>query len=84
MEVKHGDVRGCRLRAHQIGQASHGLAVSRLIAVKVLVEYEGRLDITQTYPLVISGGLLRGNPFFVPPEQLLDEMRKRRYPRAMS
>jgi hypothetical protein len=40
------------------------------------------MDIMRTYPLVIIGGLLRENPFFVPPEQFLDEMRERRLARA--
>ena len=35
------------------------------------------LDIMRTHPLVIIGGILRENPFFVPPEQFLDEMRAR-------
>ena len=42
------------------------------------------LDIMRTHPLVIIGGLLRENPFFVPPEQFLDEMRQRRPPRTVS
>jgi hypothetical protein len=36
------------------------------------------LDIMRTHPLVIIGGILRENPFFVSPEQFLDEMRERR------
>jgi hypothetical protein len=36
----------------------------------------------RTHPLVIIGGLLRENPFFVPPEQFLDEMRERRLART--
>ena len=36
------------------------------------------IDIMRTHPLVIIGGLLRENPFFVPPDQFLDEMRERR------
>ena len=36
------------------------------------------MDIMRTHPLVIIGGLLRENPFFVPPEQFLHEMRERR------
>lgn len=36
------------------------------------------MDIMRTHPLVIIGGLLRENPFFVPPEQFLEEMRQRR------
>jgi hypothetical protein len=39
------------------------------------------MDIMRTHPLVIIGGLLRENPFFVPPDQFLDEMRERRVPR---
>jgi MEDS: MEthanogen/methylotroph, DcmR Sensory domain len=34
-------------------------------------------DIMRTHPLVIIGGLLRENPFFVPPDQFLEEMRER-------
>jgi hypothetical protein len=34
------------------------------------------MDIIRTHPLVIIGGLLRENPFFIPPEQFLDEMRE--------
>ena len=36
------------------------------------------LDIMRTHPLVIIGGILRENPFFIPPEQYLEEMRARR------
>lgn len=36
------------------------------------------MDIMRTHQLVIIGGLLHENPFFVPPEQFLDEMRERR------
>ena len=35
------------------------------------------MDIMRTHPVVIIGGLLRENPFFVPPDQLLEEMRER-------
>jgi hypothetical protein len=36
------------------------------------------MDIMRTHPLVIIGGLLRENPFFVPPGQFLEELRERR------
>jgi len=36
------------------------------------------MDTMRTHPLVIIGGLLRENPFFVPPDQFLEEMRERR------
>jgi hypothetical protein len=32
----------------------------------------------RTHPVVIIGGLLQENPFFVPPDQLLLEIRERR------
>jgi hypothetical protein len=36
------------------------------------------MDIMRTHPLVIIGGMLHENPFFVPPEQFLMEMQERR------
>jgi MEDS: MEthanogen/methylotroph, DcmR Sensory domain len=36
------------------------------------------IDIMRTHPMVIIGGLLRENPFFVPPDEFLEEMRQRR------
>ncbi|HYC55531.1 MAG TPA: MEDS domain-containing protein [Candidatus Binatia bacterium] len=36
------------------------------------------IDILRTHPLVILGGVLQENPFFVPPDQMLAELRERR------
>jgi MEDS: MEthanogen/methylotroph, DcmR Sensory domain len=36
------------------------------------------VDVIRTHPMVIIGGLLRENPFFVPPEEFLDELRGRK------
>jgi hypothetical protein len=36
------------------------------------------IDIMRTHPLVIIGGILHRNPFFVPPKQFLAEFRERR------
>jgi MEDS: MEthanogen/methylotroph, DcmR Sensory domain len=36
------------------------------------------MDALRTHPVVIVGGLLQENPFFVPPDQLLLELRERR------
>lgn len=36
------------------------------------------IDIIRTHPLVIIGGLMRENPFFVPPDKFLEEMHNRR------
>jgi hypothetical protein len=35
------------------------------------------MDALRTHPAVIIGGLLQENPFFVPPDQLLVEIRER-------
>ena len=36
------------------------------------------MDIMRTHPMVIVGGLLKDNPFFVPPDQMLQELRMRK------
>jgi hypothetical protein len=36
------------------------------------------VDALRTHPVVIMGGLLQENPFFVPPDQFLLEIRERR------
>ena len=36
------------------------------------------MDILRTHPVVIIGGILQENPFFVPPDQFLIEMKERR------
>lgn len=45
-----------------------------------LAEFSGEtvIDIMRTHPMVIVGGILQRNPFFVPPEEFLAELRKRR------
>ena len=35
------------------------------------------MDILRTHPLVIIGGILQENPFFVPPDEFLRELRER-------
>lgn len=35
------------------------------------------MDIMRTHPMVIIGGLLQANPFFVPPDRFLSELRQR-------
>ena len=36
------------------------------------------MDILRTHPMVIIGGILQENPFFVPPDEFLREFRQRR------
>jgi len=35
------------------------------------------MDILRTHPMVIVGGILQQNPFFVPPDAFLRELRAR-------
>ena len=42
------------------------------------------IDIMRTHPMVIIGGILQQNPFFVPPEEFLREVRERRARRTAS
>lgn len=35
------------------------------------------MDILRTHPMVIVGGVLQQNPFFVPPDRFLAELRSR-------
>lgn len=38
------------------------------------------IDIMRTHPMVIVGGILQENPFYVPSEQMLQELRARKQP----
>jgi hypothetical protein len=35
------------------------------------------MDILRTHPMVIIGGVLQANPFWVPPDEFLRELRSR-------
>lgn len=41
------------------------------------------IDIMRTHPMIIIGGILQHNPFFVPPEKFLREIRERKVRRSM-
>jgi MEDS: MEthanogen/methylotroph, DcmR Sensory domain len=45
---------------------------------------EAVIDIMRTHPMIIVGGMLQQNPFFVPPQQFLQEYRERRARRTRS
>ncbi len=36
------------------------------------------VEVMRTHPMIIIGGMLQENPFFVPPDQFLRELRERR------
>ncbi|HEY5253837.1 MAG TPA: MEDS domain-containing protein [Acidobacteriaceae bacterium] len=40
------------------------------------------IDIMRTHPMIIIGGILQENPFFVPPQEFLGEFRQRRASRS--
>jgi enamine deaminase RidA (YjgF/YER057c/UK114 family) len=42
------------------------------------------IDIMRTHPMVIIGGILQQNPFYVPPDEFLQEFRQRRSSRKTS
>jgi hypothetical protein len=42
------------------------------------------IDIMRTHPMVIIGGILQRNPFFVPPSEFIQELRERRAGRSAS
>jgi hypothetical protein len=41
------------------------------------------MDILRTHPMVIIGGILQQNPFFVPPDEFLRELRERARDRGL-
>ena len=51
-----------------------------VICVYDLAKFGGStvMDIMRTHPMIIIGGILQHNPFFVPPEEFLREFRERR------
>ena len=42
------------------------------------------IDIMRTHPMVIIGGILQSNPFYIPPDEFLREFRQRRARRSSS
>jgi hypothetical protein len=57
-----------------------------VICVYNLAKFGGDtvIDIMRTHPMIIIGGILQKNPFFVPPGEFLRELRQRRADSAAS
>jgi hypothetical protein len=55
-----------------------------VICVYDLTKFGGDIvmDILRTHPMVLIGGIIQENPFFVPPDEFLRELRERRAPRT--
>jgi hypothetical protein len=53
-----------------------------VICVYDLAKFGGDtvIDIMRTHPMVIIGGILQSNPFYMPPEEFLREVRQRKSP----
>lgn len=60
--------------------------INPIICLYDLAKIGGRIviDVMRTHPLVIIGGVLQENPFFVPPEEFLRELRDRKANRKAS
>lgn len=60
--------------------------VDPAICVYDLRKFRGDIvvDVMRTHPLIILAGVLQENPFFVPPEEFLEEIRERRARRITS
>jgi hypothetical protein len=54
-----------------------------VICVYDLTKFGGHIvmDILRSHPMVLIGGIIQENPFFVPPDEFLQELRERRAPR---
>lgn len=65
-------------RANQVRNTPGGYAAP-VICVYDLRRFSGRLivEVMRTHPYVVIGGLLQRNPFFVPPDDFLRELRTR-------
>jgi hypothetical protein len=55
-----------------------------VICVYDLAKFGGEavIDIMRTHPMIVIGGSLQQNPFFMPPEEFLGELRERRAART--
>ena len=66
-------------RANEVWIRQEG-PVNPVICTYDLTKFRGDavVDIMRTHPLVIIGGVLQENPFFVPPDEFLEQLRERR------
>jgi hypothetical protein len=66
-------------RANDIWMRQQG-PVNPVICTYDLTKFSGDvvIDVMRTHPMIIIGGILQENPFFVPPDQFLQELQARR------
>jgi len=59
---------------------NHDGPVHPVVCTYDLTKFSGEvvIDVMRTHPMIILGGILQENPFYVPPDEFLLELRKRR------
>jgi hypothetical protein len=69
-------------RANEIWERQEG-AINPVICTYDLTKFGGNVvvDVMRTHPMIIIGGILQENPFYVPPQQFLQELRERLGPK---
>ena len=69
-------------RANEIWERQEG-ATNPVICTYDLTKFGGDVvvDVMRTHPMIIIGGILQENPFYVPPQQFLRELRERLGPK---
>ncbi len=78
---EQGDLLEYEARANDVWLRQDG-PVNPVICTYDVTKFGGDIvvDIMRTHPLVIIGGILQENSFFVPPDEFLRELRERREP----
>jgi hypothetical protein len=66
-------------RANEVWMRQEG-PIDPVICTYDLRKFRGDIviDIMRTHPLIIIGGVLQENPFFVPPDEFLEQLREKR------
>jgi hypothetical protein len=74
-----GDLLEYEARANDLWLRQHG-PVNPVICTYDLTKFGGDVvvDVMWTHPMIIIGGILQNNTFFVPPDEFLRELRERR------
>jgi hypothetical protein len=80
-----GDLLEYEARANYLWLRQEG-PFNPVICAYDLTKFSGDVvvDVMRTHPLIIIGGIIQENPFFVPPDEFLQELKQRRNPRVDS
>ncbi|MBV8213979.1 MAG: MEDS domain-containing protein [Verrucomicrobia bacterium] len=66
-------------KANELWERQEG-PVNPVICTYDLTKFKGDVvvDVMRTHPMIIIGGILQENPFYIPPKKFLKELRERR------